>query len=74
MTADTDSRREMQQAAQDGSARDVVGEDVAPLAEGLVAGDALEYAGMSSAELAVSAFAKPPTDLVKCGREHTSWQ
>ena len=55
----------VQQTVQDSRGQDVVVEVLAPIQEALVAGDYVEYAEMSSAELAVSTSAKPPVDLVR---------
>ena len=38
LAADVDGRREMQESIQDGRCQDLIGEDIAPLAIGLVAG------------------------------------
>jgi len=67
ITAAADGQRVsvMGQTVQGGTGQQVIAKDLSPLLEGMIAGDYVEYAEMSSRELAVSTLAKPPADLVR---------
>ena len=64
-TGDDDHVRVVIEPIQTGRSQQGVSEQVGPFFRCTVAGDYVEYAEMSSPELAVSAFAKPPADLVR---------
>jgi len=64
-TGDDDDLSAVSEPIQTGRGQERIAEQVRPFLRGPVTGDYVEYAEMSSPELAVSTSAKPPADPVR---------